>query len=156
MPKTPINYSKTYIYKLCCLNPEIKDVYVGHTTDMIRRKAQHKYNCNTANCPKHNFHIYDFIRSHGGWDNWSMILLEQYEAPNRFEAEKRERYWIETLGCNLNMRTPSRKRPERKIFFNCDCGGTYSNYNKNIHFKSNKHTKYIQTQEQEQEQEQTL
>ena len=32
MPKDSIDYSNTIIYKIYCKNPEIKDIYVGHTT----------------------------------------------------------------------------------------------------------------------------
>ena len=49
MPKKEIDYSNTIIYKLCCKNPEIKDIYVGHTTDFRRRKCQHKTSCNDQN-----------------------------------------------------------------------------------------------------------
>ena len=38
MPKLPINYDKTHFYKLCCRDPTITDIYVGHTTDFTRRK----------------------------------------------------------------------------------------------------------------------
>lgn len=39
MPKLPINYSNTHFYKIVCKNADIKDCYVGHTTDFKRRKA---------------------------------------------------------------------------------------------------------------------
>ena len=47
MPKTPIDYSKTIIYKL--VHKEDYDnvnVYVGSTTDFVKRKNQHKKSCN--------------------------------------------------------------------------------------------------------------
>ena len=37
MPKLPIDYSKTIIYKIICCDLNIKDCYVGHTTDFTRR-----------------------------------------------------------------------------------------------------------------------
>jgi hypothetical protein len=33
MPKQPMDYSKTIVYKICCKDVDVKDVYVGHTTD---------------------------------------------------------------------------------------------------------------------------
>ena len=46
-PKTT-NYSKSMIYKIEHMNkPEL--LYVGSTTDFVRRKAQHKQNCNSEN-----------------------------------------------------------------------------------------------------------
>ena len=49
MPKKDIDYSKTIIYKIVCNDLNITDVYVGHTTNFIKRKARHKYDCNNIN-----------------------------------------------------------------------------------------------------------
>ena len=38
MPKNEIDYSNTIIYKITCLDPNITDVYVGHTTNFVQRK----------------------------------------------------------------------------------------------------------------------
>ena len=42
MPLIPIDYSKTIIYKIVCNDLNICVVYVGSTTDFIRRKNEHK------------------------------------------------------------------------------------------------------------------
>ena len=42
----------------------------------------------------HNANVYMFIREHGGWLNWSMLQVEQYEAKDKRDLETRERYWI--------------------------------------------------------------
>ena len=54
MPLKTIDYSKTIMYKLVCFDLNIKDIYVGHTTDFIRRRAQHKQTCNNSNCKAYN------------------------------------------------------------------------------------------------------
>ena len=72
MPKTPIDYTKTIIYKIICLDLEIKDNYVGSTTSFLKRKQQHKANCNK----KKNVKIYNIINTNVGWDNWTMIEIE--------------------------------------------------------------------------------
>ena len=38
MPTKAINYQKTQIYKLCCLDPLITNIYVSHTTNWNKRK----------------------------------------------------------------------------------------------------------------------
>ena len=38
MPKTPIDYTKTVIYKIVCLDLDIKDSCVGSTTSFIKRE----------------------------------------------------------------------------------------------------------------------
>ncbi len=67
MPKNKINYSNTIIYKLCCNDPEITDIYIGNTTNFTKRKNNHKSCCNNSNDKNHNFYVYQFIRNHGGW-----------------------------------------------------------------------------------------
>ena len=53
MPKVEIDYSKTIIYKLCCKDINITDIYVGHTTNFIKRKNEHKSDCNNPNNVPH-------------------------------------------------------------------------------------------------------
>lgn len=95
MPKDIINYSSTIIYKIVCKDLNVKDIYVGHTTNFIRRKANHKYDCNNPNSKPYNFKIYLTIRENGGWSNWEMIEVEKYNCNDRNEAAARERYWYE-------------------------------------------------------------
>lgn len=45
MPKIPTDYSRTIIYKICSNDPTISDIYVGHTTDLIKRRYCHKSSC---------------------------------------------------------------------------------------------------------------
>ncbi len=108
MPKIPINYNNTIIYKLVCNDIDIKDIYVGATTDMIRRKAQHKYKCNDESSKEYNRKIYQTIRNNGGFQNWTMLEVEQYQCTNKMESDIRERYWLELLNANMNMIIPSR------------------------------------------------
>ena len=69
MPKTLINYQDTIIYKICCNDLNVKYVYVGHTTNFIKRKAVHKCCCNNMNSKGHNLKVYKTIRKYGGWKN---------------------------------------------------------------------------------------
>ena len=46
MPKVDIDYSNTIIYKIVCVDPLIKDLYIGHTTNFVQRKYAHKQTCN--------------------------------------------------------------------------------------------------------------
>jgi len=108
MPRKAIDYSNTIIYKLCCNDPSITDVYVGHTTDFVNRKRSHKSICNNETNKKYNIYVYQFIREHGNWDNWSMIELEKINCIDGNEACKNERKHIELLGSTLNQQVPSR------------------------------------------------
>lgn len=112
MPRQEIDYSKCLIYKLCCNNPTITDIYIGHTTDKIRRKQGHKNTYNNPNSKKYNYYVYEFIRNNGGWNNWSMIVVEEYPCENKNQAELRERHWIETESATLNTYIPTRTHKE--------------------------------------------
>ena len=108
MPKTDMNYSNTLIYKLVCRDVDITDCYVGHTTNFIKRKSNHKQSCIKETSKQHNIYVYQFIREHGGWDNWDMIVIETFECNNQNEACARERYWIEKLKAKLNKQIPTK------------------------------------------------
>ena len=112
MPAKVSDYSKSSIYKLCCNDTAITDVYVGSTTAFSKRKYGHKSYCNNARGKAHNLYVYQFIRANGGWDNWSMILVEDYNATDKRNLELRERYWLDTLQATLNKQVPTRSRQE--------------------------------------------
>jgi len=90
MPHFKINYSKTTIYKISCKDLNIKDVFVGHTTNFIQRKYIHKKTylngINSSNP------IYNSIRENGGWNNWEVIVLEECECADAKDAKSREKY----------------------------------------------------------------
>ena len=106
------NYLNSMIYKLCCNDPTITDCYVGSTLNFKCRKSHHKSICNKENSTKYNNYKYQFIRGHGGFENWSMILIENFPCDTKLELHKRERYWLETLGATLNKEIPSRSKKE--------------------------------------------
>ena len=109
MPRKPIDYSRTIIYKLCCKDLNIKDVYVGSTTDFRKRKNAHKSSCNNPNSKKYNSPVYQFIRENGGWDNWQMILIKKYsKCDSKLRCLKKERRYIEKLNATLNRNIPGR------------------------------------------------
>ena len=112
MPRKEINYQNTIIYKIVCNDLNIKDLYVGHTTDFRRRKNGHKSQCMNENSKGFNYKIYQIIRKNGGWDNWSIIEIEKYPCNDSNEATARERYWFETLEAKLNMIYPVRPKKE--------------------------------------------
>lgn len=113
MPKTPIDYSKTIIYRIVCKDPTIKECYVGSTTDFTRRKSNHKTFYNNPNFKDYNMNVYQFIRNNGGWDNFDMIEVEKYNAVDKLSQSKRERYWLEFYKATLNTYIPSRTEFER-------------------------------------------
>jgi hypothetical protein len=114
MPLKPIDYSKTIFYRIVCNDLNIKDCYIGHTTNFIKRKQCHKSECNNELSKLYNYKVYKFIRENGGWNNWSMIMIEQISCENFNEACKLERKFLEELNATLNNNIPSRTKKEYK------------------------------------------
>lgn len=113
MPRTDIDYSKAVIYKLVSKDLETKECYVGSTTSFSKRKHKHKSNCRNEKTKYHDLYVYQFIRDHGGWESWDMVLVENYPCETKLELESRERYWIEKLNAKLNQIVPVRNKKDQ-------------------------------------------
>ena len=130
MPKKEVDYSKTIIYKIVCNDLKIKDCYVGHTTDFIKRKSCHK-----KRTLEEKDKVYQFIRENGDWNNWSMIEIEKYPCKNSNEARAKERYWYEELKATLNSQLPIVTKEEIII--------KYKEHNKNYYQEHKEEQKII-------------
>jgi len=102
MPKVPIDYSKTQIYKWVCNDSSVLCEYVGHTTNWDKRKASHKERCNDEKNKKYHLKLYETMRANGGFNNWKMILIEDFPCTGKREAEQREQYHINLLVEKIN------------------------------------------------------
>jgi hypothetical protein len=134
MPKDNIDYSKTIIYKITCKDKNINDIYVGHTTNFVKRKCLHKYACTNLD---NKLKIYHIIRQNGGWDNWDMTEIAMYNCKNKTEARLKEQQHYEDLNANLNSCPPFQ---EIKYFICEKCNYKcckQSEYNK--HLLTSKH-----------------
>jgi len=107
-----VSYEKSIIYKLCCKDTDVKDIYIGSTTNFTRRKCEHKGTCNNPNCKQYNYNVYKYIRNNGTFDNWDMVQIEEYKAKDKRDLHTRERYWIELLESKLNCVIPTRNKKE--------------------------------------------
>lgn len=116
MPITSCSYQKGCIYKIACKDPSITDCYVGSTTNFTKRKSKHKHYCKNPNTKKYNFKVYKFIRENGDWDNWEMILLEDFPCENNNQLKKRERDYLEELEASLNSICPYLTEEEAKYY----------------------------------------
>ena len=112
MPRLKTDYSKTVIYKIVCNDLEVKDLYVGSTTDFTKRKSSHKKRCSNESHKEYNAKVYQTIREHGCWSNWSMIEIEKFPCKDNNEARTQERYWYEELKAKLNIQVPNRSKKE--------------------------------------------
>ena len=106
MPKVDIDYSNTIIYKITCNDTNVKDVYVGHTTNFVQRKHAHKQSCINEKSSNNKCKLYDVIRANGGWLNWTMEIIHFCNCKNHYEARIKEQEYFVLLNANLNSIEP--------------------------------------------------
>ena len=102
----PIDYSKTSMYRLVCNDTKVTDIYVGYTTNFMNRANTHKHVCNNEKNKHYDNEKYKMIRNNGGWENWTMELIELYPCNNRMEARTREQFFYEQMNATMNMIQP--------------------------------------------------
>ena len=170
-----VDYKNACIYKICCKDPNIKDVYIGSTCNLIRRRAAHKKSCNNEKCKDYNYPVYRYIRDNGGWDNWIVLKIKDTPCDNKDELRLNEREEFEKIGAALNSRYPQRSKKEhyednkeeisikhkkyrennrekikeintRKV--ECPCGSIVAKCNLSRHKKSLKHQNYLKSLEE--------
>jgi hypothetical protein len=86
-----------YIYKLCCKNESIPDIYIGSTKNHKQRELQHQSACNML----HNRKVYNFINDNGGWDGWDFVVIDTVDG-NAEMLLRAERYWYDKYAPSLN------------------------------------------------------
>ena len=102
-----------YFYKLVCNDLTVRHTYVGSTVNFTRRKSAHKYD---STYPKKSHRkIYTTMAANGGWDNWSMVLIEKSFYETKLEAHRHERFYFEQLNSDIamNIRCPQRDEEDR-------------------------------------------
>jgi len=97
MPKKEI--TDYVIYKIICNDENIKDCYVGSTSNFKVRKNRHKNDCN-GNCVKYK--VYETIRENGGWTNWTMVPIAEHKELTIIQARIKEEEQRVLLNANLN------------------------------------------------------
>jgi hypothetical protein len=99
MPKVRINYAEMIFYKICCSSTNITKVFVGHTTNVNQRKHTLKKQTQSETyCSD----MIEFIKNSGGWENWSLQILEKYECKTHIDIVLREIYHTDALNQKMN------------------------------------------------------
>ena len=150
MPREEIDYSNTIIYTITCVDLTIQDIYVGHTTNFVQRKHAHKQGCNNVKSSNYKCKLYKIIRENGGWNNWTMKIIDFIHCTNGSEARQKEQEYYESLNATLNSvepySTPKIIEPlvETKTY-HCETCNIYTLTEKqlNKHYNTPKHTKKV-------------
>jgi len=158
-----------YIYKISCKDPNIKNEYIGSTTDFKRRIRQHKYSSNKLDDEQNN--LYGFINNNGTINNFNFEILLKVIVNEKKELHEIEKQFIKSHNNLLNKYIPNRTQKEyyhdnydilkqkRHIKYHnnreeillkksstmvtCECGVTLTKNHLKRHYKSMKHCQYI-------------
>ena len=95
------------LYKIFCKNENIRDFYIGSTKNFNVRKGVHKYYCNQ----KLNIHLYNFINSNDGWENFKMEIIQTCDLENLKQLENELIY---NLNPSLNCQNPLKNKGQYK------------------------------------------
>jgi predicted GIY-YIG superfamily endonuclease len=152
--KQKIENTLVTFYRLVCNDTTIPDCYVGSTCNFRARKSKHKSNCINLKCLEYKFQVYEFIRAHGGWENWSMVPVGEVVCLNQMHRYAVERDFHEMYHASLNSRVSgtSYERYTQRLLDklyehnDCACGGVYQSKNKSIHESSQRHIKWLANQ----------
>ena len=119
MPRKPMDYSKTLIYKIQHYTYESL-LYVGHTTDFTKRKSAHKQHTNRENGNEYNRKVYTMIRENGGWEMFNMIEVKKFPCNDKREAEAEEDKVMRELKASMNTNraflTPDDVKTKAQIY----------------------------------------
>jgi hypothetical protein len=107
MPKNEI--TDYVIYKIICNDENIKDCYVGSTSNFKVRKWDHKRLSSNENS---KFKIYETIRNNGGWDNWTMLPIAEHKELTITQARIKEEEQRIILNASMNSRAAHRTAEE--------------------------------------------
>jgi hypothetical protein len=109
MPKKEI--TDYVIYKIICNDENIKECYVGSTSNFKVRKNHHKYRCVNNEC---NCKVYKTIRENGGWNNWSMMPIAEYKDLTNIQSRIKEEEHRVLLNAQMNDKKAYTSLEERK------------------------------------------
>jgi len=78
---TATDYSTTYVYEIICKDESIQQKYIGLTTNFVKRKYEHKRLYQQTETE-----VYNVMAKNGGFDNWQIRLLAEYNCKDANEA----------------------------------------------------------------------
>jgi len=169
MPKNVIDYQKSIIYKIQHIE-KLELLYVGSTTNFVKRKQHHKEICNNESSKKYNYPIYKMIRDNEGWDYFKMIIIKEFPCNtktellieedkvmlelksnmnklrayrNKEDAKEYNRQYTKDYRKNNKEKVKEYKKERAKIKFNCECDSNVCIEHKARHIKSIKHQNFL-------------
>ena len=110
------------------------------------------------NVKRYNLRIYKFIGENGGWINFEMKPIEEFNCDTKLQGAIREQHWINFYKSDLNSmgsyksnedkkeyqkeyyevnkdKILQQKKEYRSVKYTCECGKSLTLNNKSVHRK---------------------
>lgn len=139
-----------YFYKITCNDTNIKKCYIGKTKDLKARTAAHK-----SNCIHRDIKLYQVIREHGGWTNWTLSLYHKCVCDERASVyievaiiKQFKEQGYEMLNCQLPVDYKNQEYNKMKckehyaVKVDCECGWSGSKMELAHHKQSKRHSQF--------------
>ena len=110
------DYSKSVIYMIKKKDDDDNEnIYIGSTKNFTKRKWDHKKRCNNPNTKGYNLKVYQYVRDNGGWNEFVMVVIQDYPCNCREELEEREDQIMCEMNSKLNTVRAKRSKKEWRI-----------------------------------------
>ena len=133
MPKIKIDYGNMIFYKVYCINPSVKKIFIGHTTNMVQRKHVLKKQSEIR-----YLEMFDVINNNGGWKCWRIKEIEKYnECKTYSDVLLREKYHYDAFhnsNVNVNTNTAAAEPSDSEIKMNVKDGKNKMNIENNNNY----------------------
>jgi hypothetical protein len=105
---------KCYIYRIQD-NNDPEQFYIGSTLNLSRRKSHHKKNVRNKVGKLYWTRLYQYIRDHGGWDNFTFTKTHEIHIECLSEGTCFEQTIIDEFQPSLNSIRSSKLIKEKTI-----------------------------------------
>ena len=97
------------VYSIQCLDPEIKEFYIGSTDNFKQRVREHtsQYNSHA------NYKVYKFMKENGGMSNWEINYIQKFKFLTKDELRQYEQWYLDTYKPELNVYRAYRTEEQR-------------------------------------------
>ena len=100
------------VYKISCVDENIKEFYIGSTEDFKTRIKKHIIHYQTDS----NRKLYNFIRENGGLSNWEINPIEIFSFLTELELRQHEQFYMDEYKPQLNCIRAYRSKEQLKEY----------------------------------------
>lgn len=138
------NYKLSVIYEILFKG---EPVYIGSTTNLTRRKWEHKSSFIKPKVHNHNAPVYKYIREHGSWEDVEIKKIDDFPCETKKELNTKEGEYIKQYihgGNNIQNKQIAGRDAKQYAKDNKEKIKKYqrSHYNNNKEYYLNKANEY--------------